>query len=94
MKRVLITGGLGFLGIHSVEKWKSNGWSVTVIDNLSSNVVSQSHPLLDGVDVWIDDIVNVKWADLPKFDLILHYASIVGPDGVLKHAGNMANLMP
>ena len=93
MKRVLITGGLGFLGIHSVEKWKSNGWSVTVIDNLSSNVVSQSHPLLDGVDVWIDDIVNVKWADLPKFDLILHYASIVGPVGVLKHAGNMANLM-
>lgn len=90
-KRVLITGGLGFLGIHSVEKWKANDWNVTVIDNLSSNVVGKDHSSLDSVDVIISDIVDVKWKHLPKFDLILHYASIVGPVGVLKHAGNMAN---
>jgi len=90
-KRVLITGGLGFLGVHSIEKWRSNGWDITVIDNLSSNVVGKSHPACSGADVIISDIVDVKWDDLPKFDLILHYASIVGPVGVLKHAGNMAN---
>jgi nucleoside-diphosphate-sugar epimerase len=34
-KNILITGGLGFIGAHSIEKWKNEGWEITVIDNLS-----------------------------------------------------------
>ena len=39
MKNVLITGGLGFLGSYSIELWKKNNWQVTLIDNLSTNVI-------------------------------------------------------
>ena len=35
-KKILITGGLGFLGVHCIEKWKSLGYDVHVIDNLST----------------------------------------------------------
>jgi nucleoside-diphosphate-sugar epimerase len=50
-KKILITGGLGFLGSYSVEKWKENGWKVTVIDNLSTNVIPPDHPICKDVDV-------------------------------------------
>lgn len=91
MKKILITGGLGFLGSFSIEKWKNNGWEITVIDNLSSNVIEPTDPICNDVEVIIGDILNYNWDVSKKFDLILHYASPVGPVGVLKHSGKMAN---
>ena len=38
-------------------------------------------------------ILDVDWTELPKFDLVLHLASPVGPVGVLKHSGNMARII-
>ena len=93
MKRILITGGLGFVGVHCIEKWKALGWSITIIDNMSSNAIPADHPITKNTEVVVDNILHVKWEDLPKFDLILHLASPVGPIGVLKHSGNMARLI-
>lgn len=42
MKRVLITGGLGFIFSHVTEHFIKNGWDVMVIDNESAG----SHPEL------------------------------------------------
>jgi nucleoside-diphosphate-sugar epimerase len=89
-KKVLITGGLGFLGSYSIEKYKENGFDVTVIDNLSSNVIKPDNSICDGCDVIIADILDVSWDDFDDFDLIVHYASPVGPVGVLQHSGKMA----
>ena len=36
MKRVLVTGGAGFIGSHVSEAFIADGWSVDVLDNLSS----------------------------------------------------------
>ena len=36
MKKVLITGGAGFIGSHLVEKFIQNNFNVVVLDNLSS----------------------------------------------------------
>jgi len=90
MKTVLITGGLGFIGTHCIEKWKSEGWKVWIIDDLSSNAIQTTDPILADTEVIVKNILNVDWDDLPKFDLILHLASPVGPVGVLKHSGRMA----
>ena len=35
LKKILITGGAGFIGSHAVEKFIENGYSVIVLDNLS-----------------------------------------------------------
>jgi nucleoside-diphosphate-sugar epimerase len=92
-KRILITGGLGFIGLYCVQKWKNLGWEIWVIDDLSANAVSPDNPIMEGVQIILENILNVKWATLPKFDLILHLASPVGPVGVLKHSGRMADLI-
>lgn len=93
MKHILITGGLGFIGTHSIIKWKELGWKITVIDNLSTNTLQLNDPLLENVEVIIEDILQVPYESLQKFDMILHLASPVGPVGVLKHSGRMARVI-
>lgn len=95
MKNALITGGLGFLGSFSIEKLKKEGWSITVIDNLSSNVIEPNDPICDGVKVIIKDVLDYGWLSEKEndFDIILHFASPVGPVGILKHSGKMAHLI-
>ena len=92
-KKILITGGLGFIGTHCVEKWKSIGYDITIIDNLSSNALPANHPIFEGCEIITDDILNVNVKRLEKFDKILHLASPVGPVGVLKHSGRMASII-
>lgn len=95
MKKILITGGLGFIGAHCIDKWKTAGWDITVIDNCSSNAISEGNKLLDGVRVIYGDILDREYYELgvEKLDLVLHLASPVGPVGVLKHSGNMGRII-
>jgi nucleoside-diphosphate-sugar epimerase len=93
MKNILITGGLGFIGTHCIEKWKNEGWKVWIIDNLSSNAITPKHDIAKDCTIIIENILDVGWESLPKFDLILHLASPVGPVGVLKHSGKMARII-
>lgn len=88
--KILITGGLGFLGSYSVENYKKLGHDVTIIDNMSTNAIEPTDPICNGCNVIIKDILDYKWNLDDKFDLILHYASPVGPAGILKHSGKMA----
>jgi nucleoside-diphosphate-sugar epimerase len=92
-KRILITGGIGFIGSHCVEKWKKMNYEIFIIDNLSSNALDPSSPIFDNCDVIFEDILNVDINKLPKFDIVLHLASPVGPVGVLKHSGKMASII-
>lgn len=89
MKKILITGGLGFLGSYSIEKYKKEGWSITVIDNLSTNTIKPDDPICSGCNIIITNILDYKWGE-EKFDMILHLASPVGPAGILQHSGKMA----
>lgn len=93
MKNVLITGGLGFIGTHCVERWKKEGYNIWIIDNLSSNAIDPSHQIVKDSQIILKNILDVNWSSLPKFDLILHLASPVGPVGVLKHSGYMARII-
>ena len=93
MSKVLITGGMGFIGSHCIEKWKSVGWDVCVVDNMSTNAIPLNHPILRNVEVIQKDILNIDYKTLPEVDLVLHLASPVGPVGVLKHSGNMARII-
>jgi nucleoside-diphosphate-sugar epimerase len=93
MKKILITGGLGFIGSYCIEKWLDNNWDVFVIDNLSTNAINPESKLAKSINFIKSDILEVKWEDLPKFDMILHLASPVGPVGVLKHSGKMARII-
>ncbi len=92
-KTILITGGLGFIGTHCIEKWKSENWDICVIDNLSTNAIPVDHILTENVKVIQANILDLDYTHLGKFDLILHLASPVGPVGVLKHSGKMGQII-
>lgn len=38
-KRIVVTGGAGFVGSHAAELFASSGWDVTVLDNLSRRAI-------------------------------------------------------
>jgi len=81
-KKILITGGLGFLGSNLARKLAQNNASVTIIDNLNPlyggnlfNIVG----IEDQVRLIIDDLRNEKHL-LPiikNVDIIFHFAAQV-----------------
>ena len=77
MTRVLVTGGLGFVGSHLVDTLADDGYDVTVMDNLCSESSSKKYMRAD-VTYWIDDVRNLntyKYSD-EKFDLVYHLAAL------------------
>ena len=40
MKKILVTGGLGFIGSHTVVELQNEGYEVVIIDNLSNTTIS------------------------------------------------------
>ena len=65
MKKVLITGGAGFIGSHTADLLMEQGIAVRVLDNLSSghrhNLPAQ-HPLLEFIEADICDAAAVNSA--------------------------------
>ena len=45
-KLILVTGGLGFIGSHTVVELQNEGYNVVAIDNLSNSVIT----VLDGIE--------------------------------------------
>ena len=43
--KILVTGGLGFIGSHTVVELQNEGFEVVIIDNLSNSTTS----VLDGI---------------------------------------------
>jgi UDP-glucose 4-epimerase len=74
---VLITGGLGFIGSHIVDYFTNNGDDVTIVDNLSSNVLPEEY--FDSVaDSCIGDITDTCFLDevfAKKYDYVFHFAA-------------------
>jgi len=89
-KKVLITGGLGFLGSYAIQKYKEQGYHITIIDNLSTNTIDPDDPICNDCDVMIKNILDHTWDVTQTYDMIIHLASPVGPAGILQHSGKMA----
>jgi len=80
MKTVLITGGAGFIGSHTVDKFLKHNYKVKIIDNLSGGREEniQHHVKNKNLDVEIKDIRKVKknWSFLKDVDYVIHFAGI------------------
>jgi len=79
-KKVLITGGSGFLGSHLCEKYLENGYQVICMDNLLTGNIDNISHLFKNPDFNFEmhDVTN--FVHVPgKLDMILHFASPASP---------------
>lgn len=84
-KRVLITGGAGFLGSHLCDRYLREGYDVICMDNLiTGNADNISHLIgNDHFEFIKHDVTNYIHVG-GELDLILHFASPASPIDYLK----------
>ncbi len=102
MKKILVTGGAGYIGSHAVKALCDNGFAVTVLDNLSKG---HEGALDKRAEFIMEDLKNFEFVNLlmgeRKFDAVMHFAgstevgiSMLKPrDFIINNVLNGANLL-
>ncbi len=86
MTKIVVTGGLGYIGSHTVVALQNKGFEVLIIDDLSNSNIS----VLEG----IEKITNIKPAffkiDLKNKELVRNFFKNNSVDGVIHFAASKA----
>lgn len=74
-KRVLVSGGAGFIGSHVCEQYLAAGWDVTAVDDLSSGKRENVPPGVELVELDIrSDRLGALFLER-RFDVVNHHAA-------------------
>ncbi len=79
-KKVLVTGGIGFIGSHVVEKLVERGANVTVLDNLQSGKLKNIKAVKSNISLIHGDCTNMVDAlrACKNKDVVMNLAARVG----------------
>lgn len=84
-KRVLITGGAGFLGSHLCDRFIKEGMAVIAMDNLSTGDIRNIEHLMPHPDFEFHNYDVTKFVHVKgELDYIMHFASPASPIDYLK----------
>ncbi len=87
--KILVTGGVGFIGSHLSERLVELGHEVLIIDNLWTSTLSNISKIKDhkGVRCIIDTVLNESVLDdlICECDHIYHLAAAVGVKNIMDH---------
>jgi len=77
-KGVLVTGGAGFIGSHLVTRLLNEGYSVRVVDNLSTGSKTNLRDVIDQIDFYEGDIrePQVCAQAVRDVDVVFHVAAL------------------
>lgn len=86
-KRVLVTGGAGFIGSHLVEKLVDIGARVTVLDNFSSGKIINLKNVIPNINIIYSDISldHVGLKATHNQDIVFHLAALVSIPQSIKY---------
>ena len=93
MKKILITGGVGFIGFHLSKKFLKEGYKVDIVDNLKRGIVDfDLKNILKNSNIKFIKSnllqLNLKnWSN--DYDKIFHLAAIIGVKHVKKDPYNV-----
>ena len=84
MKKILVTGGLGFIGSHTVVELQNEGYEVLIIDNLSNSSIevldritsiTGKQPIYENID--LKDQKNIKnfFNTHTNIEGVIHFAA-------------------
>ncbi|MGA8854724.1 MAG: UDP-glucose 4-epimerase GalE, partial [Christiangramia sp.] len=106
-KRVLVTGGLGFIGSHTVVALQNEGYDVVIIDNLSNSSIdvlggitqiTGKTPQFENIDLREKTAVKNFFDKYPDIEDVIHFAaskavgeSVVNP--LLYYENNISTLV-
>jgi UDP-glucose 4-epimerase len=84
MFKVLVTGGLGYIGSHTVVQLLNNGFEVIVYDNLSNSKLEVFDKIQQITNtefkMYIGDLLNVNRLDdifkKERIDFVIHFAGL------------------
>lgn len=78
MKRILVTGGAGFIGSHTVDLLLKNGMHVVVFDNLSSGKLSNLNLFHENIRCVQGDVLDYPLlrTEMARCDAVLHLAAL------------------
>lgn len=84
MKRILVTGGLGYIGSHSVVELQQSGYDVVIVDNLSNSrrdvidnieAVTSVRPAFEEVDCTDMAAMQAVFDKYEGIQAIIHFAA-------------------
>jgi UDP-glucose 4-epimerase len=84
MKKILVTGGLGYIGSHTVVELQNSGYQVIIIDNLSNSSldvlegitnISKTPPAFERLDLRIKADVTEFFKRNQDIEGIIHFAA-------------------
>ena len=74
-KRVLVTGGAGFIASHIADAYVERGWDVAVLDNFSTGVRENVNPKAELIEGDLNDPAVLARVKSGKFDVVNHHAA-------------------
>lgn len=86
MKKILVTGGLGYIGSHTVVELQKEGFEVVIIDDLSNTTIDVLDKItsITGIKPTFEEI------DLKDKEAVMHFFKYYNVDGVIHFAASKA----
>lgn len=84
MARILVTGGLGYIGSHTVVELIQSGYEVVIVDNLSNSEVNVLdgiesitgvRPAFEKIDICDKSAFQACFSKHGSFDAVIHFAA-------------------
>ncbi|PZQ91018.1 MAG: UDP-glucose 4-epimerase GalE, partial [Flavobacterium johnsoniae] len=84
MKKILVTGGLGFIGSHTVVELQNEGFEVVIIDNLSNaeekvlhgiEAITGQKPIFENLDLREKEAVRAFFEKYNDIAGVIHFAA-------------------
>jgi len=81
---ILVTGGLGYIGSHTVVELQNSGYDVVIIDNLSNSqievlncieTICGKRPAFEQIDLCDFDVVNIFLKKYRDIEAVIHFAA-------------------